>query len=129
MEEMQKGMEKGQKEGDGEQGEKGEPKGEGGQQGQSGDNGEGGDGEGNAEMLYEIYKEQRMLREALQKRLEKEGLGGAGQNASKQMEDVEKQLLNKRFDTTVLQRMQNLKHELLKLEKAIREIGRASCRE
>src|SRR5690554_865490 len=129
MDKMQEGMEKGEKEGEGEEGEKGEQKGEGGQEGQSGENGEGGDGEGDAEMLYEIYKEQRMLREALQKRLEKEGLGGAGQNASKQMEDIEKQLLNKRFDNTVLQRMQNLKHELLKLDKAIREQGDDDKRE
>src|SRR5690554_6119773 len=127
MKEMEKGMEKGEKEEKKEQGEKGQQKGEGGQQGQSGENGEG--GEGDAEMLYEIYKEQRMLREALQKRLEKEGLGGAGQNASKQMEDIEKQLLNKRFDNTVLQRMQNLKHELLKLDKAIREQGDDDKRE
>ncbi len=123
IDKMQEGMEKGEKEGEGEQGEKGEQKGESGKQGQSGNNGEDGEGESDAEMLYEIYKQQRMLREALQKRLEKEGLGGAGQNASKQMEDIEKQLLNKRFDNTVLQRMQNLKHELLKLEKAIREQG------
>ena len=96
----------------------------GGQNGQDGDS-----GEGDAEMLYEIYKEQQMLRDALQKRLEKEGLGGAGQNANKQMQDIEKQLLNKRFDNTVLQKMQNLKHELLKLDKAIREQGDDDKRE
>src|SRR5690606_28492443 len=76
MDKMQEGMEKGEKEGEGEQGEKGEQKGESGKQGQSGNNGEDGEGESDAEMLYEIYKQQRMLREALQKRLEKEGLGG-----------------------------------------------------
>src|SRR5690554_4334421 len=134
MEEMQKGMEKGGKE-DGEDGEDGNKGEQGGQSGEGkgkgeGQNGQDGDGgEGDAEMLYEIYKEQRMLREALQKRLEKEGLGGAGQNANKQMQDIEKQMLNKRFDNTVLQRMQNLKHELLKLDKAIREQGDDDKRE
>lgn len=129
MEKMQEGMEKGEQEGEGKEGQKGEQEGQKGGEGQSGDNGQGGDGEGDAEMLYEIYKEQQMLREALQKRLEKEGLGGAGQNANKQMQDIEKQLLNKRFDNTVLQRMQNLKHELLKLDKAIREQGEDDKRE
>ena len=135
MKEMQKGMEKGSEDGEGNDGEKGEQQGgqsgqgKNGKNGQNGQDGEGGDSEGDAEMLYEIYKEQRMLREALQKRLEKEGLGGAGQNASKQMQDIEKQLLNKRFDNTVLQKMQNLKHELLKLDKAIREQGDDDKRE
>lgn len=138
MEEMKKGMEKGGKEDgqDGEDGNKGEQQGgqsgEGkgkGKNGQNGQDGEGADGEGDAEMLYEIYKEQQMLREALQKRLDKEGMGGAGQNANKQMQDIEKQLLNKRFDNTVLQKMQNLKHELLKLDKAIREQGDDDKRE
>lgn len=129
IQKMEEGMENGNKEGEGEKDGKGEKNNKSGSKGQEGNNGEGGDGEGDAEMLYEIYKEQKMLREALQKRLEKEGLGKAGQNASKQMEDIEKQLLNKRFDNIVLQRMQNIKHELLKLEKAIREQGDDDKRE
>jgi len=120
MEKMQDGMDPGDNPGeqDGDEGEQNS-----GNQGNNGENGQGQDGEAEAEAIYEIYKEQQMLREALRKQLEKEGLSGAGQNATKQMQDIEKQLLNKRFDNSVLQKMQNLKHELLKLEKAVREQG------
>src|SRR5690606_33057559 len=112
MEKTEIGGEKRNEEGEGQDGdgggEQGGLSGEG-KDGKNGQNGEGADGEGEAEMLYEIYKKQQMLRDALQKRLQKEGLGGAGQNANQQMQDIEKQLLNKRFDNTVLQKMQNLK--------------------
>jgi hypothetical protein len=122
-EKMKKGMEKGEQEGEGKEGEKGNT---GEQQGGEGGDGE---GEGNAGMLYEIYKEQQMLREALQKQLEKQGMGGAGQNATKQMQEIEKQLLNKGFQNSVLQKMQNLKHELLKLDKAMKQQGEDDKRE
>ncbi|MFA7445094.1 MAG: hypothetical protein WCY89_04045 [Flavobacteriaceae bacterium] len=125
-EKMKKGMKKGEQEGEGEEGEKGE---KGGSQGGEGSEGEGSDGEGDAGMLYEIYKEQQMLREALQKQLEKQGMGGAGQNATKQMEDIEKQLLNKGFQNSVLEKMQNLKHELLKLDRAMKQQGEDDKRE
>src|SRR5690606_28469400 len=122
-EKMEKGMKKGEQEGEGEEGEKGD---KGGSQG--GESGEG-EGEGDAGMLYEIFKEQQMLREALQKQLEKQGMGGAGQNATKQMQEIEKQLLNKGFQNSVLQKMQNLKHELLKLDKAMKQQGEDDKRE
>lgn len=124
QEDLMKKMKEGIEKGDGEKGEKGEkPGGESGQgQGSSGQQGENGqDGEGDAEQIYEIYKEQQMLREALSKQLQKQGKSGIGQNANRQMQDIEKQLLNKRFDNTVLQKMQNLKHELLKLDSAIKQ--------
>lgn len=130
-EKMQKGMKKGGKEGgeepdkqgkDGEKGEKGGKKG-----GQEGENGEGGEGE--AGELLEIYKEQQRLREQLQKALEKQGMGGNGQNAVRQMKEIEKQLLNKGFKNETLQRMQNLKHELLKLDRAMQQQGEENKRQ
>lgn len=105
--------------GKGKNGEKGDPK-----PGQSGSGGEGEAGE-----LLEIYKEQQRLREALQQALEKEGMGGNGQNALRQMKDIEKQLLNKGFKNETLQKMQNLNHELLKLDKAIRQQGEENKRQ
>ena len=39
------------------------------------------------------------------------------------MKDIEKQLINKGFKNETLQKMLNLKHELLKLEKAIQQQG------
>jgi len=120
-EKMQKGMKKGEKPGEGQpdkNGKKGDKEGEGGQ-----------DGEGNAGEVLEIYKEQQQLREALQKAMEKEGMGGMGQNAAKQMQDIEKQLLNKGFKNETIQKMLNLKHELLKLDKAIQQQGEENKRQ
>jgi len=120
-EKMQKGMKKGDKPGEGQpdkSGKKGGKEGEGGQ-----------DGEGNAGEVLEIYKEQQQLREALQKAMEKEGMGGMGQNAAKQMKDIEKQLLNKGFKNETMQKMLNLKHELLKLDKAMQQQGEENKRQ
>jgi hypothetical protein len=113
------------KEGSGKNGKNGKS-GQGGGSGNSqgnrdGENGE--DGEGNAQQIMEIYKEQQQLREALQKELNKQGIGGSGQNALNQMKQIEKQLLNKGFNNEVIQKTLNLKYELLKLEKAIQEQG------
>ncbi|HSD14176.1 MAG TPA: DUF4175 family protein [Flavobacterium sp.] len=118
---MQQGMKKGEKPGEGQpdkNGSKGSKEGEGGQ-----------DGEGDAGEVLEIYKEQQRLREALQKAMEKEGMGGMGQNAAKQMQDIEKQLLNKGFKNETLQKMLNLNHELLKLDKAIQQQGEENKRQ
>lgn len=119
----------GQKPGEG-QGQKpgGKKPGQSGQgQGQDGENGE--DGEGDARAIMEIYKEQKQLREALQKELNKQGLGGNGQNALDQMKQVEKQLLNQGFNNQTLQKALNLKYELLKLEKAVQQQGEEKKRQ
>lgn len=132
-EKMKDGMKKGDKPGekggegkDGKSGKDGKPKdGKGG--GQQGEGGE--DGEGDAGKVLEIYKEQVRLREALQKALEKEGMGGNGQNALNQMKQIEKDLPNKGFKNETLQKMLNLKHELLKLDNAIQEQGEENKRQ
>jgi hypothetical protein len=113
------------------EGKEGEPQPGGNQKGQNKGEGEGEDGdkEGDAGELFEIYKEQQQLREALQKELEKQGMGGNGQNAMRQMKEIEKQLLNKGFKGDAMQKMQNLKHELLKLDKAIRQQGEENKRQ
>ncbi len=98
--------------------EKGDKPGEG-QSGEGGENGQ----EGNAGKVLEIIKEQQQLRDALQKALEKEGMSGLGQNALQQMKDIEKQLINKGFKNETLNKMLNLKHELMKLENAIQQQG------
>jgi hypothetical protein len=106
------------KEGSGKQGANGQSNG-----GSSQGNKQGDDGEGNAQQIMEIYKEQQQLREALQNELNKQGIGGQGQNAIEQMKQIEKQLLNKGFTNDFLQRILSLKYELLKLEKAIQTQG------
>ena len=77
----------------------------------------------------QIYQEQQQLREALEKELNKQGLGGSGQNALNQMKQIEKQLLNKGFNNEVLQKMLNLKYELIKLEKATQQQGEEKKRQ
>ncbi len=112
-EKMKDGMKPGEKSGDkpGDKPGQGNQKGKEGQSGQSGEGGENGS-EGNAGKVLDILKEQRQLRDALQKALEKEGMSGLGQNALNQMKDIEKQLINKGFKNETLQKMLNLKHEL-----------------
>lgn len=126
-EKMKEGMKPGEKPGD----KPGDKSGQGKQKGQSGVNGEDGENgsEGNAGKVLEILKEQQQLRDALQKALEKEGMTGQGQNALNQMKDIEKQLINKGFKNETLQKMLNLKHELLKLEKAIQQQGEDTKRQ
>ncbi len=147
-EKMKKGMKPGQKPGEGSSGENGDSEGEGkegtksgkdGKSGKGGQNGKGNsngkegengdDGEGDAQKIMEIYKEQQQLRDALEKELNKQGLGGNGQNALNQMKQIEKQLLNKGFNNEVLQKMLNLKYELLKLEKATQQQGQEKKRQ
>lgn len=75
--------------------------------------------------LYEIYKQQAELRQQLEDAL-KEGGGGNGKakKALKEMEDLEKQILENGFTQGTLDRMQKLNYELLKLDKATFEQGR-----
>ncbi len=94
-----------------------------------GDGQSNGDGEVSAKEIMEIYKEQQELREQLQQELNKRGMGGIGQNAINQMKDIEKQLLNKGFKNDVLQKILNVKQELLKLDSAIQEQGQDEKRQ
>jgi hypothetical protein len=103
---------------DGKDGKSGQQEQKGGNQ-SDGENGK--DGEGNAKQILDILKEQQQLRDALQKALDKNGLGSSGQNALNQMKQIEKQLINKGFSNEAIQKALNLKYELLKLEKAIQE--------
>jgi len=138
-EKMKEGMKKGNKPGEGKkpgegnkpgQGEKGKSKGDG-KPGNGDSPGEenGEDGEGNAGEIMKIYQEQKQLREALQNALNKEGMGGNGQNVLAQMKQIEKQLLNKGFNNETLQKILNLQYELLKLEKATQQQGEEKKRQ
>jgi len=79
---------------------------------------------------YEIYKQQEALKQALDDLLKSAGKSGEkGSKAQKLMDDLEKQLLDKGFSNTVLQKMTELQHELLKLEKAKLKKGTDTKRE
>jgi hypothetical protein len=109
---MKDGMKKGEQKGNEKNGDK------------PGKNGLGNNEQMNAE-LYEVYKQQTFLREALTQMLgnskgkEKNGFD----NAVKQMEALEKEMLEKGFTKQIVEKMQLLNHELLKLEKATLEQG------
>jgi len=122
MDQMEEGMKKGKKPGDKEGNEKGKKNG-----GQQGENGEQMNNE-----LYEIYKQQEQLREALEEMLGKEKgnskKNGSGDDVIKHMEELEKELLEKGFSQDAIQKMQQLNYELLKLEKAKKEQGEDSKR-
>ena len=121
-EKMKEGM-KGKSPGDGQKGQKGKPE----KPGDGLQDGEG--GEGDAQAILEIYKEQKQLREALQKELDKHGLGGNGQSTLEQMKQIEKQLLNKGFKNETLQKILNVKQELLKLKSAVQQQGEENKRQ
>lgn len=130
---------------EGENGRDGEGKGEGEGNGQGEGEGEGGEGNGDGEgdqegdgegynedlngQLYEIYKEQQMLRKQLEDKLSQEGLKGKGGELLREMEGIEQQLLDKGFNERTLERMLNLEYELLKLDEANFEQGQESRRE
>ncbi|WP_374541203.1 hypothetical protein [Flavobacterium sp.] len=100
-----------------------------GETGKSGQGSSGNDGEGNAGKLLEILKQQQDLREALQNELDKQGLGGNGQNALQKMKELEKQLINKGFTQENVNRALQINHELLKLEHAMKQQGQDNKRE
>jgi hypothetical protein len=91
--------------------------------------GEGQSGEENSGELFRIYQEQQLLRRALEEKLKEEGMDPAGNGIKKEMEQIEKQLLEKGFDPQTLQRMQKLEHRLLELEEAERQQGQKPERE
>ena len=125
-----KGEQEGDKGKDGKSGKNGKEKGK-----QSGENGKqtGGEGEGQSEedngLLYQIYQQQQQLRQALQDKLAKEGKGGNGKALLRKMEDIELDLLNKGFTQQTLQKMMELKHQLLKMENATFQQGEDNKRE
>lgn len=108
----------------------GSEKGQNGKTGKPGETNQQGDGEeGAAQAIMEIYKEQRQLREALQNELNRQGLGGDGQSVLEQMKQIEKQLLNKGFKNETLQKILNVKQELLKLNSAVQQQGQENRRQ
>ncbi len=128
---MKEGMKKGEKgkpkkgkegkEGEGEKSKEGDSKGK-----KEGD-GKQGEGEGTNEELngelFRIYQQQAKLRQALQDKLGKLGESGLGKNLLEKMEEIELDLINKGFTNQTLQKMMELKHQLLKLENAAFQQG------
>ena len=86
------------------------------QKGQSkGNRNDGLDGE-----LYKIYQQQSQLRQELQNALKNVRRNGnpAARKILKSMEQLENEILEKGFNPATIQKMQQLKYNLLKLDKA-----------
>ncbi len=80
-------------------------------------------------LLYEIYQQQQELRNALQDKMAKEGRNANSNSLLRKMEEIELDLLNKGFTNQTLQKMMDLKHQLLKLENATFQQGEDNKRE
>lgn len=119
------------KEGEGKEGnQKGEKQGQGGE-GKSGDGKQGNEGEIQSKELYEIYKQQSQLREALEQQLENMNMKGNEQQAEsvlKQMEQLQNMMLEKGITNEVLNKLLKMEHELLKLKNATYEQGQEEKR-
>jgi hypothetical protein len=116
--------------------------GENGQQGKSGKDGNGGSngdqGNENNERglsnelsgeLYEIFKQQQDLRNQLEDRIKELGIESDAGNLQKSLDQLEEDMLMQGFSSDVLKQMENVKHQLLKLEKAAQKQGQDSKRE
>ena len=70
--------------------------------------------------LYQIYQQQSQLRQELENALKKGNSTGNkdAQKVLKSLEQLENEILEKGFNTSTIQKMQQLKYNLLKLDKA-----------
>ncbi|MCK5440290.1 MAG: hypothetical protein KAJ23_00225, partial [Maribacter sp.] len=88
--------------------------------------------EGELKEIYEIYKQQQMLREQLEQQLINMMDAGdrrIGEKLVKQMEDFENDLLENGVTTRTQNKMNTIEHELLKLENATLKQGEKEERE
>lgn len=116
----------------------GQNKGEG--KGQSDGNGQGTGGSGEMEgpseqelkEIYEIYKEQQMIRQRLEEQL-KDMINSSdrklGEKLARQMEEFENELLENGITQKGLERMNTIQYELLKLKDAAMKQGKKTERE
>jgi hypothetical protein len=96
---------------------------------QGNQSGQGENSEEDTGELFEIFKKQQELRNALQNLINKKGIGADGQKLLDSMENIEQSLINQGFTESSKKKMQNLKHQLLKLEKAQKQQGEDTKRE
>ena len=92
-------------------------------EGEDGNDGEGGERK-KEEMsgeLFEIFKQQQLLKQQLQDKLKEAGMDLKNTNLLKEMEGVEQDILNKGFNAETLKRMNKLVHKLMQLEDALLE--------
>ncbi|MFO7721421.1 MAG: hypothetical protein R6W85_13420 [Gillisia sp.] len=124
QEELNKKMQQGLTPGEGEEPKEGEGEGEdseGGNQNRGQEKGSDTFGEEMDGELYEIFKEQQMLRQQLEDKLKEHGLDKKNSGLLREMENVEQDVLEKGFNAETLERMNRIVHRLLQLESAVME--------
>lgn len=122
--------------GEGEGGEKGNGKGNGQGEGQGQGSGSQGEQEGQSEQelkeIYEIYKEQQLIRQKLEEQL-KDMINSTdrklGEKLARQMEEFENDLLENGITQKGLNKMNTIQYELLKLKDAAMKQGKKPDRE
>lgn len=73
--------------------------------------------------LLEVLKKQQEINDALKDIMQREGLTQDENRLLKQAEQLEQELLMQGYNSDVLEKMKNFKHELLKLSEAVNEQG------
>ncbi len=130
---LSKKMEDGMKKGD----EKGKGNESGKKEGDQKNGQKNGQGEGNQNddlngELYEIFKQQSELRQQLKDAINENDSEKPGESTAKKalktMKELENEILEKGFNKDVLQKMQQLNYELLKLDKATLDQGKDNNR-
>ena len=146
VQERMEGMKKGEQGQQGEQGKNGkEPTGdgnEGSKEGQEGNKGSGSDGENKGDgldmneeqlqELYEIYKEQQLIREKLEEQLAtfiEDSDKQLAKRLAQQMEEFERDLLENGITQRTMDKANRIQQQLLKLENAAMEQGEKEERE
>ncbi|QTY26509.1 DUF4175 family protein [Flavobacterium sp. CS20] len=79
--------------------------------------------------IFEIYKQQQDLRNQLEDKIKELGLESESQNLERSLDQLEEDMLMQGFSSDVLKQMQNIKHQLLKLEKAAQQQGQDNRRQ
>ncbi|HSI71119.1 MAG TPA: hypothetical protein VK941_12865, partial [Gillisia sp.] len=123
QEELNEQMREGVSEQESQQGEEGEEGEESGKQ-ENGNDGQEGSVQQSEEMsgrLFEIFKQQQLLKQQLQDRLREAGHDLRREELLRDMEQVEKELLDKGFNRETLERMNRITHKMLELEQAVFE--------
>ncbi|MDC3274990.1 hypothetical protein OAU54_01590, partial [Flavobacteriaceae bacterium] len=87
------------------------------------------DPEESGQSLFELYKQQQKLRQALERALEKEGLSIQGKTALESIKKIEQMIVNQGFSSNLIKKMQALNYEFLKLNEAVLNKGQSSKRQ
>ncbi len=133
-EELKEQMEKGKsKDEDGEEGEGESENKKGGEDGDDGAETKPSDQKSGQEQMsgeiYEIYKQQQKLRNELENRIKQLGLEDLSNPLEKSLDQLEQELLMKGFSSDLLKQMEDVNHQLLKLDEAANQQGEDEERE